>query len=383
MQIVHLLTYLDNQTGGMERQALQLAVKLRERGCHVFFVTCAYRDWMRQQGFGFVGALQGFTIYRIPLLRGWYWCNAFLYAVGAFIVLFLLRRRYTIIHAHQLYTSGVIACIVKLFLPTKKVIIKNPAGGMYGDVQHIRRSFFASCITYLLRHVADRCIALSHETDEEMEKLSLPRRLVIPNGVDTTVFSPLSYDARENLRRRMLGTNAVKGIILFVGRLGSEKNVSFLLDAVIALSAPFFLLIVGDGVLRKELEQQVYAQRLHDRVHFYGAIASPLHLYQIADIFVLPSRSEGMPNTLLEAMSCGLPSIATDLPSTRSVIRHDDNGYLFPVSDSVALRRLITTIFSDSSITGRIGERARSSIEARFNVDAIADAYVNLYTSLI
>ena len=125
MKIVFFLTYFDSQTGGMERQALQLAKNLRARGCQIFFITCAHINRMRREHLKIIDTFYGFKVYRIPLIGGWRRVNVFLYFLGGLAVLLFLKERYQIIHAHQLHTSGVIACIAKLFLPAKKLIIKN------------------------------------------------------------------------------------------------------------------------------------------------------------------------------------------------------------------------------------------------------------------
>jgi len=89
------------------------------------------------------------------------------------------------------------------------------------------------------------------------------------------------------------------------------------------------LLLVGAGDLREELEQYARTKNIQDQIVFWGTVSDVHRFYQIADVCILPSLSEGLPNALLEAMSCGVPPIGSEIVSIRSIIDHEYNGYLF------------------------------------------------------
>lgn len=384
MKIVYLLTYLDSQTGGMERQALQLAKKLRERGQEIFFITCAHLGRMRQDSLQTIDLKEGFRVYRIPLFSGMRHLNMVLYGIGALILLVLTWRRYQIIHAHQLYTSGLLASFAKLILPSKKVIIKNAAGGnKCGDVAELKRLQGSRFFIALMRRMVDQFIAVSPQTAEEMQAVGFTRLTLIPNGVDANHFCPLDHDARNKLRQKMLGSQADQNIILFVGRLGSEKNLFTLFDAIHLLNANVHLYLIGNGVLSNQLRNYAKEQGIAERVHFLGQWDSVQSWYQIADVFVLPSHSEGSPNTLLEAMSSGVPSIGSDIPAIQYILKNNENGCLFPKDNPKELAVRLRNIFDDEELRHRLSANGRLTIKQHFSLDTIAQQYVGLYNALL
>lgn len=383
MRVVYLLTYLDSQTGGMERQALQLAKRLRAQGHKIFFITCARLSKMRREQMRFIDRKEGFRVYRVPFFGGARYLNMVFYGIGVLILLALTRRRYQIIHAHQLYTSGLAASFAKLILPSQKVIIKNAAGGdKCGDVAELRRLQGSRFFIALMRRMVDQFIAVSPQTADEMQEIGFTRMELIPNGVDTDYFHPLDKGARDQLRQKMLGAYAEKNVILFVGRLGPEKNLFTLLDAIRLLGLDVHLYLVGDGVLGIRLYQYANEKSIADRVHFWGIRKNVEQWYQIADMFVLPSHSEGSPNTLLEAMSSALPVIGSDIPAIRYIIKDGESGFLFRSEDNQNLAAIMHKILVDAQLRDKLGQQARASIMTRFSLDSVAQNYATLYGSL-
>lgn len=184
---------------------------------------------------------------------------------------------------------------------------------------------------------------------------------VIPNGVDTEFFRPAP---------RVPGEGPLK--IIFVGRLNPQKALDLLLQAlasplVLASGQDWRLLLVGDGPLRGQLQSQARKLRLEGQIQFLGWQTSErlLNLYQSSDIFVLPSWDEGMPNTLLEAMACGLPSIVTRISGSQELVRAGVEGLLVDRGDTSGLASALTDLLVDASLRRRMGEHARRSAEQR------------------
>lgn len=382
MKIVHLMTYLDSQTGGMERQALQLAIRLKEKGHDSLFITCIHLDKLIEQQLRLKGDINGLPVFRIPIIKGWRLFNSAIYFLGSIVCLFLLKDKYAFIHAHQLYTSGLIACAAKVFLPSKKILVKNCAGSIYGDVANLKRMPFSSLAAKFMDKTADMIICVSPEVERETREAGFSRVTMIPNGVDTEKFIPVSRQAKAGLKEKILRGDRDRKVALFVGRLGPEKNISVLLQSMALVDDKALLLIAGEGDIRPQLQAQAKKEGLADKVIFLGAVENVSEFYQIADVFILPSKSEGLPNVLLEAMSSGLPCIGSDIPGIRSVITDKHNGYLFDSANPAGLAKAITEILADSRLSDAFSENARKKAVSQYAFNDITARYADLYALL-
>ncbi|MBI4450096.1 glycosyltransferase family 4 protein [Candidatus Uhrbacteria bacterium] len=381
-RIVHLLTFLDSQTGGMERQALQLAAEFRTRGRDVTGITCVHRSAMRRMGVRRTGILRDVPIHRIPLRAGWERWNAVRFACGAFLYLLTFRRRPVIIHAHQLWTSGLIASAARRLLPRARVLVKNCSGGVIGDIRQLRKFPCADRVLQFLRRGCDAFIAVSEETDYEMRAAGLGPIVAIPNAVDTMYFAPAAPDARAAFRHEVFGSDIGGPMILFVGRLVPKKRVAVILDAVARLGGDAVLCIIGDGPLRASLEARAQELGVVERVWFLGHQADVRPAYHAADVLVLPSENEGMPNVLVEAMSCGVPVIGTAIPSIRALVDDGVSGLLVPLDDEVALADALRRILSNQIFAQTLATAGRERVRARYTLPAIAEAYARVYHAL-
>ena len=188
-----------------------------------------------------------------------------------------------------------------------------------------------------LHRCCDRVVAVSEDIARLLiDENRIPRQkvVVIHNGVDTTRFSP-TEDKRH--RRRILGLPADAMLLGNVARLAAEKNHEGLLQAfrIVAGQRPdIHLVIVGDGPLRDGLHSLTCSMNLHSRVHLLGARSDVSDLLGAFDLFVLSSLSEGLSITLLEAMACGLPVVATDVGGNREVVLHGETGLLVPANQA-------------------------------------------------
>lgn len=199
---------------------------------------------------------------------------------------------------------------------------------------------------------ADKVIANSQSLRELAYNNFIKRKIyVIPNGVDTNVFHPT---------KRIKNNKFIK--IISIGRLSRQKGIDYMLEAISMIRSdyirPFILEIVGDGPEKNKLIKKCSRFKISDRVIFSGwskreDIASK---YQNADIFITVSLIEGMPNTLLEAMSCGLPVIASDIPAHKELIINNKNGLLFPVKNAYSLSEAVRILINDDILRMKMGE---------------------------
>ena len=188
------------------------------------------------------------------------------------------------------------------------------------------------------------------------------RTVCIPNGVDTACYQP--HKDRLQLRRAM--SIPEKPIILYTGRLVSRKRCCDPGTAFTLLrSRPSpALYIVGSGPEQQRLERLIQKLCLDNTVMLLPACNDIRPYYQCADIFVMPSFHEGISNSVLEAMACALPVIATDVTGNTDLIRHRHNGLLVPPGDAPALAAALDELLDspgDSPGHGLPGPNHRSN----------------------
>lgn len=175
-------------------------------------------------------------------------------------------------------------------------------------------------------------------------------------------------------------------IVLTVGRLSREKGIDLLLYAFhrhFGREPGTRLVIVGDGPLRGELAALAEQLGLADRVLFAGYTSAVERYYEIADLFVLPSRTEGLPMVILEAMQAGLPVVCTLVGGIPEVIDNGINGICVPPGDSDALGRAMGTVLDDPALASTLAELARKTVAERFSADSWARDIEGFYLETV
>lgn len=195
---------------------------------------------------------------------------------------------------------------------------------------------------------------------------------VIPNGVEVAKFQ---VDQRDWQPARML----------FVGRLVYQKGLDLLLNALADLiDIPWQLSIVGDGPRKDWLWERAADLGLVGRINFEGwqARESLRQYFREANLFVYPSRHEGMPNALLEAMAGGLPAIATRIAGNEELVKEGKTGLLIPPDDVEALRNALQNLLSDAALRESMGKAALQRARTKHSWKDISDRYLALLEEL-
>jgi len=206
----------------------------------------------------------------------------------------------------------------------------------------------------------DRIICLTKSDAQEIIRFGCPsdKVRVIPNAVDANCFRPRK-ERQENL-------------VAWVGRFVPEKGVKYLIRAAKLVAKEFRdvkFMLIGYGQLRARAIKLAYDyDLLNDVVHFAG----PFNRSQVANvlgkasIFVFPSLKEGLPLALLEAMACGTPVVASNIPGIDEVIENNVNGILVPPKSSRALAEAVLTLLRDEQLRKRLGKSARETVVEKF-----------------
>ncbi len=362
--------------GGGELQAERLARKLAESGLQVCVITRGAKGLARH------AMQEGFLIRRIAQ-PGWGKLKSLTFILGALWMLLRYRREYDVLHAHLAFSPAIAAVIAGRLLGTP-VVIKYGNSGVYGDIQSAQATRRGRLKLALFRQWADAHIALDQDIAAELQQAEFPleRVRMLINGVDTRAFVPSK--ARDASRAR-LGLEG-KTLLLFVGRLTPQKSLPTLLEAFHHIAADFpqgQLVLLGEGPDRKALEEFTTALHLEGQVSFVGNVADVRPYLQAADLFVLPSLSEGVSNALLEAMASGVACVVTRVGGAEYLLDGGACGTLIPPKDPDALADALRSLLNDSAERDRLGRLARLRAQEYFDITMIAQQYQNLYTELL
>ena len=306
--------------------------------------------------------------------------NSFLTILNPFNLLSLLRvfRKVDIVHVHAVDTFGAVSILSAKLLRKPALVTVHRADVLPGS-----SPFFNMLRTVALK-VADVVIPVSAATKKLALKVGAPKNKVtiIYNAVDESIFTPRS----KALCRSKLALPQNSKIILSVGNLIPRKGFKYLIQALpkILTKVPnAILIIVGDGPQKEELIS--FAKNLNDKVIFTGRIpTNDLCLYYgAADVFALPSLHEGHAVVLLEAMSSGLPIVATKVGGNLETVIDGENGYLVDPKNVDQLANAIIKILSDEKQIHEYGNASLRIHKEKFSEEEQIRKIAKVYSKII
>jgi glycosyltransferase involved in cell wall biosynthesis len=295
----------------------------------------------------------------------------------------LARRRGKVrILQTVMWTDAVPAAAATWLLP--RTIVGWGALGDATDALRGGSSPLRQAQARLRRRLLTRCehVVLTPAMRNELLGLGLERCTVLPVPVDLQRFRPPSPAERTDARAS-LGLVEDELVVAYVGHLRALKRIDLLVAAVASLadeSIPVRLVIAGgsrgaEDDVADELHEQVRSLGLEDRVVFTGVVADPLPVLWAADAFALASEREGLPNSLLEAMACGLACVAPASSAGDELLQ--GGAGLVPL-DAATLRNALRTLALDVELRQRLG-RLAAERAAEYDVARVADGYERLY----
>lgn len=309
-----------------------------------------------------------------------------------------LRKKYDYVHN---FNSGFAFNRVAIFIAKilgKKVITETSLIGdddplSLGRFKNWKDYMKPKYIRYMFYKMADRYVSKSEVITDIFRKSEIPMEKVaqIPYSVETSKFAPLDKPLKTAMRTK-LGLEAESRIILFVGGINSRKGVHILLDAFINLEKKYpdlKLIIAGptykyDQNYINKIKDKIVSNSLGNKIYLTEKNVSNVDEYmQASDIFVLPSSQEGFPISIIEAMSCGLAVIASDIPEiSKAQIINGKDGYVFPVGDVEKLTEKIENLLLDKNEIARVGIEARRKVIENWSAESVDLSYKNLYLSI-
>jgi glycosyltransferase involved in cell wall biosynthesis len=376
MRIAQVVVHMD--VGGVPEQVLMLVKGLVPD--HLVTLVCGALDAKYEhqlRGAGVEVVQVGFERLLNPLadLRTF------------FTLLRLFRsRRFDVVHTHM-YKAALIGAAAAAVARVPVVVNTAHNLGFLALPNAGLRALFWLYDRLLFAATMDAVITVSNRIRQQVVGSGLvpdEKAVAIQNGIDLGPFLATG-DQSESLRAEF-GCGPEDVLIVTVGRLVWFKGLDILLDAIPSIAAPTGrakFVIVGDGPLRKPLLEQVTRLSLGDRVQFTGERRDVPAVLAAADVFVLPSVSEGLPISILEAMAAAVPVIATDVGGVPELVMDGETGVLVPARNKDALARAISRLAADPALRRRMGERGRERVMANFSSSAMVQHTYGLYCSLL
>ena len=278
-----------------------------------------------------------------------------------------------IVHAHShLFFSTVICAILRHFSSTPLIITNH---GLFSQTapMWVQKIYMRTVGKWTLQS-ADTVICYTKEEKEQLMGYGIQEKKieVIHNGISSTDFLP-SLHGPDNQ-------------ILWIGRFTPGKGVGILIDAFQTVHSSFpnyTLVMIGDGPLQRTIQEKITVMNLGSSINGIPYIPNRdlPGIYQHSTVFVLPSLEEGVPRTILEAMSCGVPVVCTDLPQLKAIV--EGCGIIVPVRDPEALAGAMCRLISDREFAKQCGINGRERIVGHYSWDDTVEQTLAHYEEVI
>jgi glycosyltransferase involved in cell wall biosynthesis len=373
-----ITTHFYPYRGGAEMQAERLSTWLAAHDIPVMVITRHIEGTPMHEKY------QGFEIFRVPQtsIKPLRVLNWFLY--GGWYLL-KHRARWDVIHTHDPSLPSTLGYFINRFLPKKAMVINLHRGGELGDLQMLlNRGAWGRANFERYKHdPRTHFIAIDQPILEEMvrEQVDDAKVFFRVNGVDPSTFHPVD-DATKKQLRQQLGLPVDQQIVTVVCRQVETKGLPNLLDAWKQVPEGAHLVMVGTGSVHEQLKAKAAAELPH-RVTLPGKVESVLPYLQASDVWTLPSLTEALPVSMLEAMATGLPVVATTVGGIPDVIDDGVSGYLVPPGQVQPLADALKKILADPAKRQQMGAAARQRVLDRYAIDTVAATYVDLYEQII
>jgi glycosyltransferase involved in cell wall biosynthesis len=372
--------------GGTKRHLHELSVGLHARGWHVE-VACPR---VRAEAHGDTSFWDDLSVAGIPLrplpMERKVASRVNVEAIGTLAR--MIREaspRIDVVHAHSAIGGAVarLAVLVAGLWGRRPAVVYTPHGFAFLDGSPARRRGFLA-VERILGLTTDRVIGVS-PTEAEVAWLRrvVPREraVAIPNGIDPTTM-PTSADG---VRARAEEGWDTSPVVMTVARMTPQKDPSTWLRVAARIAASRsdvrFVWVWG-GETAQEVRDEAHRLGIADRVDFVGYRPDARRLVAGANVFLLTSRFEGLPYSLIEALAVGVPVVATDVTGTRDVVRHGVTGLLSPAGDVEGLASHVLSMLRDPKRAAALATAGREDVVQRFSIDTMVEATARVYRTV-
>ncbi len=372
MNICMLSSEFPPDLGGISTYVHNLSKKLIERGHTVTVITRGtYRKTYQEK-------IDGISVHRVRFIPS-YPSPFKLHGLFVNKSFKLLEPDFDVVHVH-----GTLVPVIHTSLP----VIFTSHGTSNKDIDNMPMKSFHFYVVSLMRRQlfnaektivgsADVITSVSHSCAKELKKDHVVNKkiTVVNNGVDSNFFIPIENNKKENY-------------ILYTGRLETRKGLIDFIESAKYVCRKYVdikFILTGKGTIKNYLERRIDSFGLKKNFCFTGFVdrSMLLEYYQNAAIYVLPSYYEGLPTTLLEAMSCGIPSIATNVEGSSEVIIDGETGLLVPPKDPEKLAEAIIMLLENKVLRNRLKMNARKYIVATHDWEIITDRIEKVYEKCV
>lgn len=353
--------------GGTETTVRNLAITLNKNGIQtdvMAFNVDQNRNpkWQRK-----TEKIDGITVYRIPALD---WIHSYKVTAGVNLIpgrFTYILKRYDIIHFHEF----------ELSFPFFSAHIKKPKIlHLHGiDYNFLKRHHISR---FLLKHLAHIYISISKQMTKELTSLGIPKNKIayLPNSINTNMFKP-KKQKEDNL-------------LLFVGRISQGKGLHILIKSLQNLKEPTRLAIIGppdwDTNYYQNILKMIEKEKRKGKheIKYLGAMDQTeiVGWYQKASLFILPSFIEGFPVTILEALACETPVIATPVGGVPEIIRNYETGILVPLNDPKTLAEAIQYLLENKDVRLKMGREGRKHVVKEYSLENVTKNLCTIYRQL-
>ena len=363
-----------------------LCKEFKKENINTFIITCNYDNSSS------CDVIDGIPIYRFKSNKRKYF-GELLFGLNFFLLLLKMRNNFDIIHSNSLakgYISSLLFC--KLF--KKKFIFQSACYGS-DDMVTLKKKGRRGRWRYILLSLIDGYIAISPIMVKTYNdcKFDTKKVALIPNGKPMDEFYP---EEDKRYLREKLGLPINKKILCFMGSIIRRKGVDILIEAFKIINKEFqnsFLLLVGPNkfeILEKEnnlfvgeIINKISKYSLENDIIFTGESKEVSNYLRASDIFVFPSRQEGCPNVVIEAMACGLPCIISEMPGISDFLMRDkEEGIIIPQDNPERLAEEILKLLNDPLKANEIGKKAREKALLDFSLEKVSKQYIDFYRNI-
>ncbi|MGA2683070.1 MAG: glycosyltransferase family 4 protein [Candidatus Bathyarchaeia archaeon] len=354
--------------GGTETVVRNLSMLLNKANIPTDVLTFNTDQWRTPSWQGKTENNDGFSVYKIPALNLLWALRSHRLTMRVNLIpsrFTNILSKYDILHYHELEFS----------FPLFSSLVRKPkilhCHGL--DVQFLRRYWISHM---LMKHLPDYCISISRQMTNEMVSLGINRNRIfyLPNGVDVNIFKP--YGSK------------IDNLLLFVGRVTANKGVHMLVNALRYIEKPVQLAIIGpmDNNYRPYILGLIEDEnrRGKHKITYLGPMDNIeiAKWYQKASLFVLPSFNEAFPMTILEALACETPVVATPVGGIPEIVRNYNTGILTSRNEPAELANAIQRLLENKDDIVEFGREGRKQVINNFSLETQVKKLSNIYKQM-